>query len=140
MAEPSKKARKAFIEKRASGCCEYCLSQSRFSPDPFTIEHIFPRSKGGNDDYSNLALACQGCNNRKYNFTEAMDPVTGTMVPLFHPRQDPWANHFRWNDDCSRILGISPEGRATIDKLGLNRPGLVNLRKVLYLAGEHPPA
>jgi len=39
-----------FIKKRANGCCEYCLSQAKFSPDPFSIEHIIPRSKGGTID------------------------------------------------------------------------------------------
>jgi hypothetical protein len=31
-------------------------------------------------------------------------------------------------------------GRATVEALRLNREGLVNLRRILYAAGEHPPA
>jgi hypothetical protein len=30
-------------------------------------------------------------------------------------------------------------GRATVDALHLNRPGVVNLCKVLIPVGEHPP-
>ncbi|WP_322744466.1 MULTISPECIES: HNH endonuclease signature motif containing protein [unclassified Coleofasciculus] len=68
---------KEAIARRAGGCCEYCRSQARFSPDPFSIEHIIPRSKNGTDEDDNLALACQGCNNRKYTHVEARDPVSG---------------------------------------------------------------
>ena len=33
---------KNFITQRAQGCCEYCWSQLKFSPDSFSIEHIIP--------------------------------------------------------------------------------------------------
>jgi len=59
----------------------------RYSPDPFAVEHIVPRVAGGGNEPSNLALSCQGCNNLKFVSIEAVDPVTGVMVPLFHPRQ-----------------------------------------------------
>jgi len=64
-----------FIKQRANGCCEYCLSQAKFSPDPFSIEHIIPRSKGGTSDLDNLAIACQGCNNFKYSHSEGSTPL-----------------------------------------------------------------
>ena len=51
----SKKLKK-FVSERAQGCCEYCLSQLKYAPDPFSIEHIMPRSKGGSDDPNNLAF------------------------------------------------------------------------------------
>ncbi|MBI3796989.1 MAG: HNH endonuclease, partial [Deltaproteobacteria bacterium] len=66
--------RKQSVVQRARECCEYCRSQARLSPDPFSIEHIIPRSSGGTDVLTNLALACQGCNNRKYTATAAIDP------------------------------------------------------------------
>ncbi len=37
------------------------------------------------------------------------------------------------------MVGITPTGRATLEKLQLNREGVVNLRRVLRLADEHPP-
>jgi hypothetical protein len=61
------------------------------------------------------------------------------LVPLFHPRNQPWSDHFSWNDDFTIIIGITPTGRATVETLSLNREGLVNLRRILYQAGEHPP-
>ena len=82
------------VEHRARGCCEYCFSQRRFSSDPFSVEHILPRSRGGITDPTNLALACQGCNNHKYIHVSAVDPVSGAEAPLYHPRQDIWSQHF----------------------------------------------
>lgn len=58
-----------------------------FHPILFPPLHIIPLSKGGTYDLDNLALSCQGCNNRKYNLTEAIDPIDGQFVPLYHPRQ-----------------------------------------------------
>mgnify|MGYP001614124345 CR=1 FL=1 len=130
---------KRAVAERAKECCEYCRCQARFSPDSFSVEHITPRSRGGTSELSNLALSCQGCNNRKYTSAEAIDPVTGETVPLYHPRQQPWTDHFTWNQDYTLILGLTPTGRATIEKLQLNRAGIINLRRVLRTFGEHPP-
>ena len=64
---------KKAVSDRAQGCCEYCQSQSRFAMQPFSVEHIVPRSQGGATTLENLALACQGCNNHKYNKTKGRD-------------------------------------------------------------------
>jgi ribosomal protein L33 len=128
-----------MVTERAEDCCEYCYSQARFSADSFSIEHIIPRSKGGTDHLDNLALACQGCNNRKYSDIDAIDPVSGERVPLFHPRQHQWKDHFAWNDDFTLVIGLTPTGRATTEKLSLNRYGVVNLRRALRSIGAHPP-
>jgi hypothetical protein len=131
--------KKAVVE-RARGCCEYCRSQARFAVQPFSVEHIIPKSQGGQTTLDNLALACQGCNNHKYTKTEGSDPVTGDIVSLYHPRQQQWRDHFAWNDDFTLIIGLTPIGRATVEALWLNREGLVNLRRILYAMAEHPPA
>jgi hypothetical protein len=133
------KQKKREVALRASYRCEYCQSSALFSPDPFSIEHIIPISKGGKDEEGNIAYACQGCNNRKYTHTKGLDPVTNTLVPLFHPREELWQYHFQWSVDWFTIIGVTPSGRATTSRLKLNREGVVNLRKVLLLAGEHPP-
>lgn len=130
---------KKAVAERANRCCEYCRSQVRFAIQPFSIEHIIPRSAGGETALDNLALSCQGCNNHKYNKTEGRDPVSGDTVPLYHPRKQRWSNHFAWNDDFTLIIGLTPTGRSTVETLQLNREGVVNLRRVLYAMGEHPP-
>lgn len=128
------------VAKRAGGCCEYCRSQAKYAMQSFSIEHIVPLSKGGLTTASNLALACQGCNNHKYTKTSGHDPISEAIVPLFHPRNQHWNDHFSWNDDFTLVIGITPTGRATVEELGLNREGVVNLRRILYEVGEHPPA
>ena len=134
----SKRLRKLVFE-RARGCCEYCLSQVKYAPDPFSIEHIMPRSKGGSDDPDNLAWACMGCNGIKYNDTSAIDPITMETVPLYNPRTQNWSEHFQWSSTLTHVFGRTAIGRATVEKLSLNREGLVNLREVLAAIGEHPP-
>lgn len=130
---------RALVERRAAGCCEYCRCQAQFAMQAFSIEHIHPVGAGGNSTPDNLALACQGCNNHKYNKTHALDLVTGERVALFNPRRQVWSEHFAWSDDCCLVVGISPVGRATVEALRLNRAGVVNLRRVLVGAGYHPP-
>jgi hypothetical protein len=103
------------------------------------VEHILARARGGTTTLDNLALACQGCNNHKYDKVEAPDPITGRSAPLFHPRRDRWVEHFTWSDDFSLVLGLSPTGRATVEALYLNRDGVTALRRLLYKHGEHPP-
>ena len=65
--------------------------------------------------------------------------MTQEMTPLYHPRQHQWAEHFQWSEDLLTLVGKTLTGRATIEHLQLNRAGVVNLRRVLLLAGEHPP-
>ncbi|HIE26650.1 TPA: HNH endonuclease [Candidatus Poribacteria bacterium] len=132
------KQRRLVVE-RAQGYCEYCLSQVRFSTQSFSVEHIIPQDKGGKTKVENLALSCQGCNNYKYTKTEGYDPVSHQYVPLYHPRQQQWGDHFAWNDDCTLIIGVTATGRATVETLHLNREGVVNLRRLLYTAKKHPP-
>jgi hypothetical protein len=127
------------VAERAAYCCEYCRSQLKFSADSFSVEHVIPRSRGGSEDLSNLALSCQRCNNAKFVAIDAVDPLTGAAARLFHPREHDWSEHFAWSNDFLLIYGLTPIGRATVDRLQLNRPGVVNLRRILRDAGEHPP-
>jgi HNH endonuclease len=131
---------KQFVIERGAGCCEYCHSQVKFSSQAFSVEHITPLSNNGETIKDNLALACQGCNNHKYTKTMGRNPVDGEMVQLYHPRRDQWKNHFTWNDDYTLIIGLTSIGRATVQTLNLNREGLVNLRRILFEIGEHPPS
>jgi hypothetical protein len=131
---------KEAVKVRADNCCEYCFSQEKFATQGFSIEHIYPLSKGGQTNFDNLALACQGCNNHKYNKTQGKDSISGEIIPLYHPRQQNWLDHFSWSDDYTLIIGLTPVGRVTVEVLRLNRQGLVNLRRILYAMGEHPPS
>ncbi|MBL7797326.1 MAG: HNH endonuclease [Saprospiraceae bacterium] len=132
------RAIKKVVERRAKGYCEYCFSPSEFSPGPFAAEHVIPTAKDGLSTLDNLAYSCQGCNGHKFTATEAIDPVTKVMTSLYHPRNDFWESHFEWSADALSIIGITPTGRATVERLQLNRPNLVNLRKALLALEIHP--
>lgn len=134
----SKKVR-LIVSERANYCCEYCQCIAKFIPVPFVMEHIIPQVKGGSDKINNLAFSCHHCNGTKYNKTEAIDSITQKKIDLFHPRNDSWTEHFKWNDDFMKIIGITPKGRATIETLKLNRENVINHRMVLFLYGVHPP-
>jgi hypothetical protein len=110
-----------------------------FSAQSFSVEHINPRYRNGETTLGNLALACQGCNGAKHTKTEALDPITQQIVPLFHPRQQKWTDHFAWNEDYMTVIGVTATGRATVQALKLNRLGVLNLRRALFNMGEHPP-
>jgi hypothetical protein len=40
----------SIVIERASHCCEYCRCQSKFATQSFSVEHIIPRSRGGETD------------------------------------------------------------------------------------------
>ncbi len=133
------KTERLFILERANSCCEYCLTRFDFSCETFEIEHIIPLILDGSNELSNLAFSCGGCNNAKGQKISAIDMVTNTLSPLYNPRIDKWHEHFIWQDDYSIVKGISTIGRVTVEQLKLNRIGVVNLRKALFIVGVHPP-
>lgn len=132
-------SRRARVSERAGERCEYCRSPEYIGTQSYAVEHILPWEQGGTSNLDNLALSCLGCNGHKYVKREAQDPATGESVPLFHPRQQLWRDHFTWNEDTTLVIGLTPTGRATVEALKLNRPEVVRFRRVLFLSGDHPP-
>jgi hypothetical protein len=53
---------------------------------PFEIDHIIPRKHSGATVEGYLALACFYCNRYKGANIAGIDPPTGQVHPLFHPR------------------------------------------------------
>ena len=96
-----------IVEQRAKGRCEYCRSLAKYSTQRFSLEHIIPRSQGGATSLDNLALACQGCNNHKYNKTQSDDPVTNQPAELFHRRKQLWQDHFTWDERFELVIGLT---------------------------------
>lgn len=133
------------VRARAQGRCEYCHSPEWVCAARFTLDHLLPRSLGGTDEPDNLALACRRCNERWYNFTTGRDPVTQQEVPLFHPVREMWAAHFAWTAEGQWIVGQTPIGRATVERLDLNDErhddGFIRVSCALWVRGGwHPPA
>jgi len=97
------------VRQRAQGRCEYCRD-ALLGKRP-EIDHIVPRSRGGQDTFDNLALACPSCNGNKGNAQEAVDAITGATMRLFSPRRDAWNVHFTRVGGI--VIGQTPVGRAT---------------------------
>lgn len=83
------------VRKRAGHRCEYCrLHQDQSPLARLQIEHIIPKKHGGIDVEDNLALACIDCNLAKSSNLTGIDPDTGRVTALFHPRTQTWSDHF----------------------------------------------
>ena len=112
----------AAVAQRAAHCCEYCQAPEAIFNFPFEVEHIIAARHGGSDDESNLALSCRSCNLYKSDHLEAVDPQTGNNVLLFNPRQDRWQEHFRVDQASATLIGLTVIGRATVERLQMNKP------------------
>jgi hypothetical protein len=133
---------RAAVRERARRRCEYC-----YLPDVlpkilrFHLEHIQARQHGGRTELANLAWCCQRCNERKGPNLSGVDPDTGSIVTLFHPRIDRWAEHFAWRD--LQIQGLTEKGRATVWVLEVNSEEKLRWRATLqrhgffHLSQEH---
>ncbi len=82
MSAASEQFREAVI-RRAGGHCEYCQLPAQFQIGGFEIDHILPRSRGGQTDLSNVALACPHCNAHKWVHVDGEDLESGQQVVLF---------------------------------------------------------
>jgi hypothetical protein len=125
---------RAFVRARAASRCEYCLLDQDDSSITHHIEHVVARKHGGTDDDQNLALACHRCNLCKGPNLTGVDPATGQVVPLFHPRRDRWTDHFMLAGGT--IEGVTAVGRATTKVLGMNDPRRVELRNQILARRE----
>src|SRR5262249_2207996 len=87
-------ALRRLVRERADGRCEYCLIPESVTLALHTIDHIIAEKHGGQTVAENLALCCTIDNGHKGSDLASVDPDTGAIVPLFHPRQDSWSDHF----------------------------------------------
>jgi len=116
-----------LVRNRAGCRCEFCHAPEGFDLTPFEIDHIIPACHGGKSVPDNLALTCWYCNCFKGPNLAGIDPTTGRIVRLYHPRKDSWRLHFRWHGPLLR--GKTPIGRATVVVLRVNVVYRVEMRK-----------
>lgn len=122
-----------LIRERAGNVCEYCRLPQAASPLRFVIDHVIARQHQGSDASENLALCCGRCNRHKGPNISGIDLDTGQMTRLFHPRQDRWSEHFKWEDVT--LVGLTPIGRATVAVLAINQPAQLVVRRTLRQQG-----
>lgn len=126
-----------LVWRRAAGRCEYCQVAQGFDRLAFEIDHIFAQKHRGPTRAGNLCLACFASNNHKGPNISGIDPKTRKIVPLFNPRRHKWSRHFRW--DGLLLIGLTPNGRATVAVLEIYLEYRVNYRQELIEAGLFPP-
>jgi len=123
------------VRGRARHRCEYCCFPEAFAEAPFQVDHVIARQHGGTQSFENLALACCFCNRYKGPNLSGVDPVSGQVVPLFHPRHDVWNEHFEWNG--ASLTGRTAIARATIQALKLNRTDAIAVGAILMREGVY---
>ena len=121
------------VWKRARSRCEYCLFPAQYTDAPFQIDHVIARKHGGATIAANLALSCYFCNSYKGPNIASLDPDSGRLVRLFHPRKDRWADHFTWTGPI--LMAKTGIARATILVLWINHPVVVETRRLLIAEG-----
>jgi hypothetical protein len=126
------------VRQRAHDKCEYCLVPQTYYPAPFQPDHIIAISHGGPTALHNLALSCLHCNSHKGPNIAGLDPRTRRLTPLFNPRRQKWARHFRWNGPL--LIGRTPIGRTTVAVLNMNGTFLLELREALLEENLFRPA
>ena len=73
---------KRTVREHFANCCAYCQTAEDLTVSIFEIEHVLPRSAGGETVFENLCLACPTCNRYKSERTLFADPDTGQEASL----------------------------------------------------------
>ena len=80
-----------YLYKRYKGRCQIC--GDKFDMKDMTIEHIYPKSKGGTKESHNVTLTCQTCNCKKaaiypYKNYKGEELGPSNPYPFFHAFQN----------------------------------------------------
>src|SRR5947209_10966433 len=110
-------ALRRLVRARAADCCEYCLVAERLALAVHWVDHIVAEKHGGQTEEANLALSCVLCNQHKGSDLTSIDPETGEITPLFHPRCHRWLDHFRFAGGT--LEALTATGRVTLRLLQL---------------------
>lgn len=116
------------IFRRTHGRCSYCgihmlppkddktLPKSEVDKH-FTLDHLLPKSKGGNDSEANLLGVCKGCNNKRGNA-----PLDFLRMKLLFPKKGwPKFNQIQFEFLLSKgvNLGTIEEFKFYYERIGL---------------------
>jgi 5-methylcytosine-specific restriction endonuclease McrA len=83
--------------------CQYCGARGRGTV--LTFDHVVPRSKGGKTEWSNIVMACEGCNAKKSDRT----PVQAGMKLRSRPERPHWVPIF--NISLRSVQAVPEEWR-----------------------------
>ena len=98
-----------FVRTRANHRCEYCGIHQRLYRD-FAF-HITSSILSG------------------------LDPESGELTRLFHPRTDHWSDHFEMAAN-GQLIGLTDVGRTTVHVLNMNSEIRTRIRQEMATLGE----
>ena len=130
--------RYSSVAARADYRCEYCHAPQAAFNFAFEVEHIVPVVREGEDAEPNLALSCRACNAHKSTRVHGLDPKEKVVVPLFHLRQYFWGQHFFVDAETAIVVGLTPNGRATVVCLNMNSDAQCAARRHWMRLGLFP--
>ncbi len=122
---------RAQVRQRANFACEYCGVTETDAGGELTIDHIHPKSRGGDDALENLVYCCARCNVYKGDYW----PEHPADPQLWNPRRELSSRHFLVDAE-GLLIPLTDVGAFTIHQLCLNRLPLVAHRQRALLAAE----
>ncbi len=118
--------RKRFeVMARDNFMCRYC---GRVPPHVVLhVDHIYPKSKGGGDDYDNLVTACAECNMGKAAGELAPSDIFGSTCPHCHTWSYGREVGHTWDFDGNKGVVICP-----LDEVGLSAKMYGYRKRICY--------
>lgn len=124
------------VVARGNSRCEYCKLHQDDAFFTHEVDHIYAEKHGGQTSEENLCIACFDCNRHKGSNLCSIDPQTGDIVAIYHPRKDDWDQHFAIYKN-GKIQPLTAIGRVTERVLAFNRLELVAERARLIRLGKY---
>ena len=133
---------RAYLLEKWNRRCAYCGATNR----ALEVEHIVPKSRGGSDRISNLALACHACNQAKGNLTAAEFGHAAVQAQAKQPLADAAAMNATRSALVERLraLGLPVTGwsggrtRWNRERFGLPKTHALDALCVGALSGVEP--
>lgn len=115
------------VRRAYHSCCGYCGVSELSVGGELEIDHFQPLTQGGIDSLDNLVYACTTCNRFKSDYWPDNDAPDS--LKLLHPGREDTGEHIVEAVN-GRMVGLTPRGWFHINWLHLNRPQLVELRRL----------
>lgn len=122
---------RAIVRASFGGRCGYCDVSETSVGGELEIDHFHPLAAGGSDALDNLVYACTACNRFKGDYAAGVEAPES--LRLLHPTRDDVTAHIVETAQGS-LLGNSPRGWFHIQRVHLNRPLLVEMRRLRRIA------
>ena len=98
------------IFRRDNYVCQYC--RRRYLSHQLNIDHVFPRSRGGEHQWENVVTSCLPCNTRKRDRT----PDEACMPLLKEPKRTAWP----MGGELMKVRRRYPEWEPFLPRIGIS--------------------